>query len=191
MLTINTCVLAVWAVYWAWSIAAAIKTRTKIKKIASGETILDQLMQNVLMFTALYLIYSPYIGCLAMRILPAYTWLMVVGGVLVVGALVFADWARRVLACNWSSAVQWVENQQLVQCGPYAVIRHPIYTGMIVAFVATFFVQGTLASLIALVLLIIKYILKIRKEEQFLQSLFDSSYRLYKNNTWAMIPFIY
>lgn len=191
MLTINAFALIVWAVYWAWSIAAAITTRRQVKKIAQGETTFDRVIQNGLMFIASYLIFSPYVGYLAMRIIPAYHWLMIFGFLLVTGSLFFADWSRRVLARNWSSAVQSVEDQKLVQHGPYRFIRHPIYAGITGAFLGTFFVQGSLASLIALVLLVVKYILKIRKEEQFLQVLFGLQYTLYKNNTWAMIPFVY
>lgn len=191
MITINELVIIIWAAYWLYSIAAAITTRMSVKKIARGETLLERVIQNGLMVVALYFIYSPYLGFLAARIIPEYAVLMIFGCILVMGSLFFADWSRRILAANWSSAVQSVENQKLVQHGPYRFIRHPIYTGVTVAFLGTFFVQGTLASLVALLCIAIKYALKIRKEEQFLHTLFGTQYTTYKNDTWAMLPFLY
>jgi protein-S-isoprenylcysteine O-methyltransferase Ste14 len=191
MISIRLVVLIVWTAYWIYSIAAAITTRMHVKIIARGETVLDRLIQNALMIIALYLIYSPYVGYLSVHILPNCLLVQALGCTVVIMSLFFADWSRRVLACNWSSAVQSVEKQKLVQHGPYRYIRHPIYTGVIGAFFGTLLVQGTLASLIALVCIVVKYILKINKEEQFLFTLFGPQYRLYKSKTWGILPFVY
>lgn len=191
MFTINTFVILIWAIYWLYSVAAAIRTRTQIKKIARGESFADRLIQNGLMLAAMYLIYSPYLGYLATKIIPECYWLSIFGCTLVVALLLFADWSRRILAHNWSSAVQSVENQKLVQYGPYRYIRHPIYSGVLGAFLGTFLVQGTLAAWIAVICILIKYVLKIRREELFLKELFGMDYKLYKAKTWAMLPFIY
>lgn len=120
-----------WTIYWIFSIVSAILTRIQVKVITRGETILERFVQNELMITALYLIYSPYLGVSAIRIIPAYFSVMIFGCIILISSLVFAYWARCILAGNRSSAVQSVENQNLVTQGPYKFIRHPIYTGII------------------------------------------------------------
>lgn len=191
MISLNSLVLVIWTVYWMYSIVAAITTRMRVKKMARGETLLDRLIQNALMIIALYLIYSPYVGCLSVHIFPENLLASVLGCTIVVASLFFADWARRILASNWSSAVQLVENQQLVEHGPYKHIRHPIYIGVTSAFFGIFLVQGTLASFVAFVFILIKYALKINKEEQFLLGHFGTQYSLYQSRTWAMLPLVY
>lgn len=184
-------ILIIWTIYWVYSIAAAFITRIQVKRVRLGETFFDRLIQNTLMIIALYLIYIPQAGLLSKRMFSEYSWVYIVGLFIVIVSLFFADCSRRILAYNWSSAVQLVENQKLVTHGPYKFIRHPIYTGVTCAFFGTFLAQGTLASLIALVCMVVKYALKIKKEEHFLQALFGPQYALYKNKTWAMLPFFY
>ncbi len=184
-------VIVLWIAYWIFSIALAVTVRMGVKKVARGESFIDRVLQNILMMVALYLIYSPYLFFLSHRVIPAFNWLMIVGCCTVAGSLTFALWAMITMKTSWSSSVQSVQRQELVKTGPFTYIRHPIYAGVTGAFWGTMLVQGSLASLVAIVCIIIKYVLKIKHEEQFLLQLFGQQYADYQRKTWKMIPFIY
>jgi protein-S-isoprenylcysteine O-methyltransferase Ste14 len=184
-------VIVLWVVYWISSVTLAVTIRMGVKKVARGESFVDRVLQNILMVVALYLIYSPYLFFLSHRVILASNWVMIIGCCMVAGALAFAVWAMITMRGNWSSAVQSVQRQELVKTGPFTYVRHPIYAGVTGAFLGTMLVQGSLASLVALVCIIIKYVLKIKHEEQFLLQLFGQQYADYQRKTWKMIPFIY
>ena len=56
------------------------------------------------------------------------------GAAITVAGLLFAVWARAYLGRNWSSAVTIKQDHQLITTGPYAIVRHPIYTGILAGF---------------------------------------------------------
>lgn len=76
----------------------------------------------------------------------------------------------------------------LIRTGPYAVTRHPIYTGLLLALIATALVRGTLAAIAGLVLLIVGVMLKIRQEEQLLVKHFGAAYRAYQAELPTVVP---
>src|SRR5271155_3157051 len=84
-------------------------------------------------------------------------------------AFLFAWWARIYLGRLWSGSITRKEGHVVVDTGPYAIVRHPIYTGILGAAVATVVVSGTLHAILGAVCLIIGYWLKARLEERFLR----------------------
>jgi len=71
------------------------------------------------------------------------------GVVLCIAGLAFCIWARFTLGRNWSGVVTLKGGHELIMRGPYAVVRHPIYTGLLTMFVATVIVLGHVAGIIA------------------------------------------
>jgi protein-S-isoprenylcysteine O-methyltransferase Ste14 len=100
----------------------------------------------------------------------------------------FAVWARISLGRNWSGIVTVKEDHELVRRGPYAIVRHPIYTGALMALTGTVIARGELRGLFALGLACIALWLKVRTEEAFMQQQFGEQYREYQRHVKALIP---
>jgi protein-S-isoprenylcysteine O-methyltransferase Ste14 len=111
------------------------------------------------------------------------------GGVILVAAgLAFATWARIALGRFWTSAPSIKAKHDLVRTGPYALTRHPIYTGLLLAVAATALSRATIAALGGLTLFALALTLKIREEERLLAAHFGEAYRSYRRNVPAILP---
>ena len=112
-------------------------------------------------------------------------------GLFVVAAgLAFAVSARIYLGRNWSATVTIKQDHELVRTGPYAVVRHPIYTGILLALLGTAIVIGEWRGLVALASITIGFLFKIRTEERFMGEIFGERYARYRAEVPALIPFI-
>jgi protein-S-isoprenylcysteine O-methyltransferase Ste14 len=107
--------------------------------------------------------------------------------VTVLGA-VFAIWSRVTLGRNWSSVPQVKEQHALVVRGPYRIVRHPIYTGLILAFAGTGLAQDKGIWLFMVALIVASYWLKIRVEERLMMETFPEQYPEYRRRVKALIP---
>ena len=81
-------------------------------------------------------------------------------------------------------------DHKLIQTGPYKIVRNPIYTGILIAFVGTAIVIGKFWAVIAIIILLIVFFMKIRMEEKFLLEEFGEAYLKYKKEVKSLIPFI-
>lgn len=113
-----------------------------------------------------------------------------IGAALCVAGIAFAIWARRHLGRNWSPMPSIQENHELVTSGPYRVVRHSIYTGMLTAMLG-FTLTGGLPWLIIFVAFGIMFIWRVHVEEKFMMELFPQQYPEYKKRTKALIPFVW
>ncbi len=112
-------------------------------------------------------------------------------GVAVLAAsFAFAVWARDHLGSYWSGTITMKEKHELVQSGPYSFVRHPIYTGFIMGMTGTAIALGELRGILAVLLLIVAYLRKIRIEEKWLIAHFGQVYLDYRKNVKALIPFV-
>lgn len=105
--------------------------------------------------------------------------------------IAFAIWARVWLGGNWSGTVTLKENHSLVKSGPYAIVRHPIYTGLLLALIGTIIVFNEVRGVIALALVLVMLLLKIRTEEQFMREQFGTAYLEYSQKVRALVPYVY
>ena len=112
------------------------------------------------------------------------------GLVLVIAGLAFAFWARATLGGNWSGTVTFKENHTLVDTGPYAIVRHPIYTAILLMFVGTAIANGTVGGLVALPVAVVGFVVKARQEEGLLQRHFPDAYPAYRARTRMLVPFV-
>lgn len=112
------------------------------------------------------------------------------GAAVAVAGLLFALWAREHLGRNWSRSVTLKQNHELITSGPYALVRHPIYTGILVGFLGTAVAQGQVRSLIALLLVASVLYAKLRLEEQWMRSHFGGTYEAYAQRVAALVPFV-
>ena len=102
--------------------------------------------------------------------------------------ILLAVWARRHLGRNWSGAIAIKVKHQLIRSGPYRLLRHPIYTGVLTMYIGTAILTGERLALAGLVLAGVAYWRKIRLEEAALQSAFGREYEDYRRATWALLP---
>lgn len=110
---------------------------------------------------------------------------------LVASGLAFAVWARQHLAGNWSARVTVKEEHQLVRTGPYRWVRHPIYTGMLLALLGTVIAVDTRLGLIAFALIIASFVRKLVIEERFMTATFGTDYERYRRETARLVPFLW
>jgi protein-S-isoprenylcysteine O-methyltransferase Ste14 len=104
--------------------------------------------------------------------------------------LLFTWWARVSLGSLWSGSVSRKQDHAVVQGGPYRLVRHPIYTGLIVAAFASAAVVGQTANLAGAALMTLGFWLKARLEERFLsQQLGPAAYNDYRRRTPMLVPF--
>jgi protein-S-isoprenylcysteine O-methyltransferase Ste14 len=123
-----------------------------------------------------------------MRVLPAEPWVAALGVAVTAAGLLFAIWARAYLGSNWSGTVTVKVGHQLIRTGPYRWVRHPIYSGMILAMIGTAINIGQLRGVVAVVLLWIGFIMKSRIEERFMTNTFGAEYTEYSHTTGAIVP---
>jgi protein-S-isoprenylcysteine O-methyltransferase Ste14 len=113
----------------------------------------------------------------------------VVADVLALVGLFIAVWARATLGGNWSARVTLKENHELIQRGPYRVVRHPIYSGLLLMIVGTVLLAGQVGGLVALVICFGGFWVKLRQEEALLTKHLPG-YAEYMRRTKALVPFI-
>jgi protein-S-isoprenylcysteine O-methyltransferase Ste14 len=110
------------------------------------------------------------------------------GLVLVAGGVFIACWARHTLGRNWSVAPQLKHEHEFVQSGPYRHVRHPIYSGLLLAFLGTTVMIGEWRALLAFAIVLASFAYKYRVEERLLQRHFGDRYRRYAARTGALLP---
>ena len=166
-----------------WSAAAKNAAAT-----SSSESLSSRQTHQLLMYGALLIAILPVPG-LMRRWLPLSPWIHVpIGLTIQMTAGFLAIWARKHLGRNWSGAITKKVDHQLVRTGPYKLLRHPIYSGMLGMFLGTAVVSGALHGLLGLLIMSFAYWRKIRLEEQSLREAFGAEYDDYRQKSWALIP---
>jgi protein-S-isoprenylcysteine O-methyltransferase Ste14 len=121
---------------------------------------------------------------------PSVAWVYV-GLVLTAGGLGFTIWARRALGTNWSAMPSLKKDHELVQRGPYRFVRHPIYTGLLLAVLGTCLTGGRVWNLCVVAMAAILLIVKLKAEEALLTRQFPETYPQYRRRVKAIIPFLH
>jgi protein-S-isoprenylcysteine O-methyltransferase Ste14 len=114
----------------------------------------------------------------------------VVTDCIVVAGVAFSVWARITLGRNWSAEVTFKQDHELIESGPYALARHPIYTGLIVMALGTAINYGRAIGFVLLVALCGGLWWKARQEERVMSRHFPDAYPQYKMRVRAIIPFV-
>jgi protein-S-isoprenylcysteine O-methyltransferase Ste14 len=109
--------------------------------------------------------------------------------IFIIGAA-FTVWARITLGRNWSADVAFKRDHELIETGPYAIVRHPIYTGLIAMALATAVNYGHVLGFVLFGLLCVSFLLKARQEEKLMAAHFPDAYAEYRGRVHALIPFV-
>jgi protein-S-isoprenylcysteine O-methyltransferase Ste14 len=129
---------------------------------------------------------------------PPLDWLVVphtnlsasIGAFLCMSGLVFAIWSRVILGRNWSGVITLKEGHELIERGPYRVVRHPIYTGILAMFAGTAIAMGYFGGFLGLLLVFVSFWLKLKREEDLMLKHFPDKYAAYQRRVKRIIPFL-
>jgi protein-S-isoprenylcysteine O-methyltransferase len=130
-------------------------------------------------------------GALSWRFVSPAPLVLYVGAAMAVAGLAFAVWSRWTIGANWDAFVALKDEHELVMAGPYAVVRHPIYAGFVLAAIGTALVSGEVHALVAVLLIAGAWGYKSRIEERFMSAQFGSAYDRYRARVKGWIPFVW
>lgn len=178
-----------WVVFWVYWSFRVPRGRASKRKVARTFTVLNTGL--LYLGFLLVLLGRSVPGSLGLLVVPQAFLIDVTGMVFAVIGVAFAIWSRQLLRNNWSGEIAIIEAQQFIRNGPYAIVRHPIYAGMLLALLGTTLVSATAASLLGLGLAVLSLWQKARIEEQFLLVEFGEQYAKYQREVKFLIPFFY
>src|SRR5215472_10305516 len=95
------------------------------------------------------------------------------------------------LGSNWSRSVTIKQSHELITTGPYALVRHPIYTGILTGFLGTAIALSQVRGFIAFVLVFLVFWAKLRMEEEWMRCQFGETYATYVHQTAALVPYLF
>ena len=174
-----------WLLYWQ-------SKATGTKATARLEGPVSRLVRAIVFIAAIILLSVPnlpsvflYRSFLRQGPMPFFA-----GAGLTIAGLLFTVWAREHLGKNWSRSVTVKQNHELITSGPYALVRHPIYTGILTGFLGSAIAEGQVRSLIAFVLVSAVLWFKLRLEERWMQETFGDSNAAYSRRVAALVPYV-
>lgn len=179
-------IVACWIVFVAFWAVAALRT----KRTVHTQPLSLRLQHGVPVVIGVWLLLKgtsdPH--PLGERLIAHTTAVVAVGAAVAFLGLLLALWARVVLGGNWSGQVTFKENHELVRRGPYAHVRHPIYSAILLMFVGNAISVGTWGALIGLPLILLGVQLKLRQEEALMREHFPDEYATYRAQVGALVP---
>lgn len=175
-----------WLLFGIYWIVSAFRAKKTEKREPSAE----RLGHMILMAAGYILLFQPNDnwGILNQRFLPNIPWIARLGAAITLTGVSFAISARWNLGGNWSAAVTIKQGHQIIRTGPYAYIRHPIYTGMLIGVIGTALAIGEYRGLLAFVIFLFGFYRKARKEEKFLVANFGQPFLEHKRHTGFFFP---
>ena len=183
----------IFGLYWFISWSSVKSTRETKGRLAGNWHGILLLIGGLFLSNVPFLVKSGvgvFISSLTILLIPRSIVLNVVIIVFAVTGLIVAMMARRTLAGNWSRAVAFKEDHELITTGLYHYVRHPIYTGVLLIVLATALSVGTLSAGIGFAIIVLGIWFKLRAEEELLTKHFPKEYSAYKDRTKALIPYL-
>jgi len=176
------------SVLWvAWVLSWLVLSGWASKAVTRQSTG-SRITQSLPIWIGAFLLFGAPVPALAMPLFPSESWIPWVAVVLAALGFALTWWARLHLGKLWSAAVTLKEDHSIVGSGPYAYVRHPIYTGILVGLLATAIARNTLSGLLGVGFVLLGFVLKLRQEEEFLTTRFGAEYLDYKKHVPALIP---
>lgn len=175
-----------WLAFLLYWLAASFRVKQMRRREPAGEKwarILVMAIAFVLLAGA-----ELRVGFLNRRFVPQRYWIFLLGAALTSAGVAFAIWARYHIGQFWSSTVALRAGHQLIRSGPYARIRHPIYTGMLLAVFGTALAIGRYRGLVAFVIVLLGFTWKAKKEEALLAQEFGAVFEEYRRQTGFFLP---
>jgi len=179
-------VTSLWVIFCFYWVVSALRVKRTQQMEAAGR----RFGTVAILVVAAFLIFARRInlGILSRRFIPQSETIKAASIVLVAVGVAIAIWARRHIGEYWSSRVALKEDHHLIQSGPYARVRHPIYSGMLLAMIGTGLFVGEWRAIIGVLLVFAAHWQKAQREEQLLVGEFGPIYREYCGRTGSLLP---
>jgi protein-S-isoprenylcysteine O-methyltransferase Ste14 len=175
-----------WAIFLIYWIIGAFKTRPTRHKESSISRITILLVE----IAGYMLIFDSALdgGFWGKAVLPRTALLAIAGVAMTWLGIALAIWARYHLAGYWSARIAIKQDHQLIRTGPYRRLRHPIYSGLILATVGSALVIDHWRCVLGVCLVVAGYAIKARKEEAMLGEKFEDAFREHRKHTGFLFP---
>ena len=183
MRAVEVFVAVVWAAFWLYWFAAAFSVKRSRRRIRWAR---ELGIRAVVVALAALLIR---LGAFRDHGTAAAGWQLTLGLVLLAGGLAFAVWGRVHIGRNWGTPMSRKAQPELVTSGPYSLVRHPIYSGILLAGVGTA-IALRWTWLFAVLLAAVYFIYSAHVEERDLTEQFPDAYPAYKRSTKMLVPFV-
>jgi protein-S-isoprenylcysteine O-methyltransferase Ste14 len=172
----------IWAAYW---FVNAFGNKRTVYRQRFGSLVVHRLLLIGAIVVLLNLDDSH------VRLFRETVWTQVGGIILCAAGVAVSIWARRVLGGNWSGVVTLKENHELIRRGPYRLVRHPIYSGIILALIGTVLAAAPYVwGAVVVVILAISFKLRSLREEKLMLGQFPGDYEQYMKDVKSLIPHV-
>jgi len=177
---------APWIIFLAYWLLASLR----VNKIERREPPGEKLLRILVSLAGFILLYNndPRFGVLNRRFLPWHYWIFFLGAALTWAGVTFAIWARYHIGRYWSASVALKAGHELIRTGPYSRIRHPIYTGMLLAVAGTALAVGRYRGIVALAIILAGFVWKSKREEALLAGQFGAAFEEHRRHTGFFLP---
>jgi protein-S-isoprenylcysteine O-methyltransferase len=173
-------------IFW---IGMSIFTKPVARVQSSSERALHMVV--ALSGFVLLLDLSWHMGLLDEQLYPVSLAVAYFGCAVTVFGILFAIWARLYLGRNWSASVTVKQDHTLIRGGPYSMVRHPIYSGLLLAALGSAIAFARIRCFLGVLVLTAAFRFKSLVEERFMQEQFGAQYASYKHDVKALVPFIW
>ena len=171
-----------WAAFWiGWLVAALSMKRGRVAWSR------ELRIRALIVVGAILLIR---VGAFRDHALNSDPWRAALGIVLFVLGLGFAIWARVHIGRNWGTPMSQKDEPELVTSGPYRLVRHPIYSGILVAGLGTAIALSWF-WLVAVLLAGVYFVYSATVEERYMTEQFPETYPAYRRSTKMLVPFVF
>jgi protein-S-isoprenylcysteine O-methyltransferase Ste14 len=179
----------IWALFGMYWLIAARRGKAE----RTSELSLYRLFRILLLVITFALLFSAWVrvGPLGWRFLPPLPAIAYAGFALALSGMAIAIWARIHLGQYWSDKVVLKVDHQLISSGPYARMRHPIYSGVLLGVAGTALVTGEWRGLLAFLLLLANYAVKAKREDNILAGAFAENFADHKRRAGFLSPRLY
>jgi protein-S-isoprenylcysteine O-methyltransferase Ste14 len=173
-----------WAAFWLYWIVAAFSMRRGGHASWSRELRIRAVLVVIVIVLVRLGVFRGHHG------VDTDPWREVIGLVLFALGLAFAVWARLHIGRNWGTPMTRKNDPELVTSGPYRFVRHPIYSGILLAGIGTV-VALSWFWLVVVGLAAIYFVSSATVEERYLSEQFPDAYAAYRRSTKMLVPFVF
>jgi protein-S-isoprenylcysteine O-methyltransferase Ste14 len=175
-----------WMIFGLYWLISALKR----KKTKQRESWFQRMLYVVPLAFALLILFRDHAhyGWLSQRFVPDAAATETAGVLLTAAGVMMACWARYHLGTNWSGTVTLKVGHELIRTGPYRAIRHPIYTGILLALLGTAVAVGEVRGLLGVAIAWASFYIKASREESFLAKEFGPGFAEHQRHTGMFLP---